>query len=270
MYFYIYDTFLADRRHERELAVIEACLMDLGLSGKISRLTPFNNARGLIRDEARRGLQTLVAVGDDETIAKVIDGLGDVPTVTLGIIPIGNSCTIADSLGIPSGEEACEVLSRRVAQCVDLGSANGHPFLSEVRVFGPGIVVETDGSFRLTSLAPDAEIVVSNLRTREMAEGLGPTWAGDPMDGKLDLMVVRRGASGMLGFRKQDQEVTVIQTHRATITAPEPFEVWADGREFSTDSLVVETVPDRLKVVTGRERVFGEPDGGIAPDVPAA
>ena len=88
MYFYIYDSFLHDKRFERDLAAIETRLTDLGVSGKIGRLTPFVSARGLVRDEARRGAQTVVVVGNDATVAKVVEGLGE-EKVTLGIIPVG-------------------------------------------------------------------------------------------------------------------------------------------------------------------------------------
>jgi hypothetical protein len=260
MYLYVYDSFLVERRFERELAAVEARLVDLGLSGRISRLTAFNNARGIIRDEARRGLQTIVAVGDDETVAKVIDGLGDT-AVTLGLIPVGQSLSIADALGIPAGAEACETLSRRVAQRVDLGSANGHLFLSESRLVGEGITAETDGRFRLTVLSPGAEIVVSNLRNRAMAAGLAPVRAGDPMDGLLDLMVVNRGRPGLLGRWREEVDVTVIPTVRASFSAAQPFSVTCDGREFTTDSLAVSIVPDRLKIITGKERLFEAESG---------
>lgn len=181
----------------------------------------------------------------------------------LGLIPIGGPCTIADSLGIPGGVEACETLSRRVAQKVDLGSANGHLFISEVRIAGANVTAETDGSFRMTVLAPEAEILVSNMRNREMAEGLAPERAGDPMDGLLDLLVINRApASGLMGRFRQEVDVTVIPTHKVLLTAPEAFAVLCDGREFSTDNLAVEIVPDRLKIITGRERVFANEDEG--------
>lgn len=263
MYFYIYDSFLSERRYERELAAVEARLTDLGLSGKVSRLTPFNNARGLIRDETRRGAQTIVAVGNDETVGKVIDGLAEA-SITLGIIPIGAPTSIADVLGVPVGVEACEVLSRRVAGRVDLGSANGHLFLSEVRVAGPGISVETDGHFRLTLLDDTSEFLVSNLRNRDMASGLAPSRAGDPRDGLLDLMVFPTVSGGLFSRLRVNSGVTVIPTQRATFSAEEPFDVLADGREFSTDSLVVEIVPDRLKVISGRERVFEVEEAAVA------
>src|SRR5688572_24564667 len=140
MYYYLYDSFLADRKYERVLAAVETRLTDLGISGKIGRLTPFTNAKGLIRDEVRRGVQTIVVVGNDETVAKVVSGI-DEAKLTLGFIPIGTPTSIARSLGIPEGAEACDVLSKRVTQKIDLGSVNGHLFLSQVRMSSAKIVI---------------------------------------------------------------------------------------------------------------------------------
>jgi diacylglycerol kinase family enzyme len=256
MYFYIYDSFLKERRYERELAIVESRLTDLGLNGKVGRLTPFTNARGLIRDETRRGVETIVAVGDDETVAKVIGGLGDA-SITLGIIPIGGSTVISESLGVPPGFDACEVLSRRVAKRLDLGSANGHFFLSEVRVSGKDVVVETDQGFRLSGLVPETEVVICNMRSPEMEERGLSSQLGDPLDGYLDLMIFTR-ERGLFGRVIGEEGFTALRIKSVNITASEQFHAMVDGREFSTEALSVQVVPDRVRVITGRDRVFEE------------
>lgn len=264
MYYYIYDTFLNDKKYERILATVETRLTDLGISGKIGRLTPFTNARGLIRDEVKRGAHTVVAVGNDETIAKIIDGIGDA-SITLGIIPVGPGCRIAKALGIPEGEEACTVLSRRIAQKIDLGTVNGHFFLSHVRMPGGKLSIEGDGSYRLTSLIEDCDVVVSNLRVDEPTEGEERKRAadpqgymsGDPMDGWLDALITPRASTFIdRVFRKRDDSISSIPMRRVTITSAEPFNIEADGRVFSHNAVSIEIVPDRLKIITGRERVF--------------
>lgn len=258
MYFYIYDTFLADRRYERDLASIETRLTDLGISGKIGRLTPFTNAKGLIRDEAKRGTQTIVVVGNDETVSKVVAGLGD-EQVVLGLIPIGEPTYIAESLGIPYGVEACEVLSRRITQKVDLGRVNGNYFLSDVRILKGGVVIESEGKFRIQALTPDCDIMVSNLRSQEMA---GSAYAvsqqpGDPQDGLLDAILVPKagGFRAMFG-RSTSVNPSVIPIRRLTVKSEEPIPIMADGRSYTHDELLIEIVPDKLKVITGRERTF--------------
>ena len=267
MYFYIYDSFLAEKKYERVIASVETRLTDLGISGKIGRLTPFTNARGLIRDEVRRGVQTIVVVGNDETVAKVIGGIDDAK-ITLGFIPVGNGTMIARSLGVPEREEACEVLSRRVTQKIDLGSVNGHLFLSQVRMPGGKVTIESEGKYRITSLEDDCEIIVSNMRLSEetvaaesaKAQAVESTGysVGDPMDGWLDALITSHKSTSFLSRLRGGGDVhrSVIPAKRLSLTSDEPIVIEADGRRFSNNVISIEIVPDRLKVITGRERVF--------------
>lgn len=257
MYYYLYDTFLADKKYERVLAGIETRLTDLGISGKIGRLTPFTNARGLIRDETKRGAQTVVVVGNDETVGKVIDGLGEAH-ITLGMIPVGGPSVIASSLGIPEGVDACEVLSKRVTQKIDLGSVNGHFFLSHVRIPSGNVLIEGDGKYRISTLAADCEIIVSNLRSdgSPAPDGAGGYAAGDPMDGWLDALITPKREAVFGIFRRKDGQGSVIPLRKLSVTSPEPIAITADGREYTNTAVSIEIVPDRLKVITGRERAF--------------
>jgi len=259
MYFYIYDSFIGDRKHERVMAAVEIALTDLGITGKIGRLTPFTNARGLVRDETRRGAKTIVAVGNDETISQVVAGLGDAD-VTLGLIPIGQPNSIARSLGIPPGAEACEVLSRRVIQKIDLGKINGQHFLWQV-VIPPGrYTVEGEGDYRISSVDSDCEIVVSNIRSAELALR-GPAalrHPGDPQDGRLDMLLIPKRPGGLLGGRGGGDEAGLIPLRRLKVSSDEPFAVVVDGRRTEYREALIEIAPARLKVITGKDRLFAD------------
>lgn len=254
MYFYIYDSFLSDKKHERALAAVETRLTDLGISGKIGRLTPFTNARGLIRDETRRGVQTIVVVGNDETVAKVIEGIGE-EKLTLGMIPIGSPSYIAQSLGIPEGEEACDVLSKRITQKIDLGRVNGRYFLSDVRIPRGNVTIQGEGKGRISSTASECEIIVSNLRRQDAGGEDAGNSPGDPKDGYLDTVITPRN-SGLFGSMRRNMASSIIPLRKLLITADEPFSVVADGREFTNNNISIEIVPDKLKIITGRERAF--------------
>lgn len=265
MYYYIYDTFLSERKYDRDIAAIENRLTDLGLSGKIGRLTPFTNSRGLIRDEVRRGAQTIVVVGNDETMSKVIDGIGE-EKVALGLIPVGTPTHIGTSLGIPYGVEACDVLSKRVTQRIDLGKVNGKYFLSDVRIARGRVTIEGEGKYKITSLTQDCEIIVSNLRRSNMVSpevaaasiDTRLSAAGDPKDGFLDAVIAPRIGGIFNMFRRQQPApaCTVIPLKRLSITSEHPVHVIADGREFTNNNLTFEIVPEKLKVIIGRERIF--------------
>ncbi|MBU0624814.1 hypothetical protein KKF05_00555 [Patescibacteria group bacterium] len=258
MYFYIYDSFLSEKKYSRTLAAVETRLTDLGISGKIGRLSPFTTAKGLIRDEVRRGTETIVVVGNDETVSRAVEGIGDVK-ITLGLIPIGSPTTIAEALGIPSGEEACDVLSKRLTQKIDLGRVNGRFFLSSVRIPSGRVVIEGDGQYRILMPSADCEVVVSNLRNAEIPQpGIKvANNPGDPMDGLLDAMITPH-LSSLFGFGKRTASSSVIPMRRMNITSEEPIDMFADGQAFTNDNFLIEVVPDCLKVITGRSRAFAQ------------
>ncbi|MFH1047332.1 MAG: diacylglycerol kinase family protein [Patescibacteria group bacterium] len=258
MYFYIYDNFLSEKKYSRLLATIETRLTDLGVSGKIGRLSPFTSAKGLIRDEVRRGTETIVVVGNDETVSKAVEGIGDLQ-VTLGMIPIGAPTDIAAALGIPDGVEACDVLSKRLTQQIDLGRVNGRFFLSSLRIPSGRVTIEGDGHYRIVTPTADCEVIVSNLRS-----GLMPQTSievanapGDPMDGLLDALIVPQNVS-RFGFSRRPSAPSVIPMRRMNIRSEEPIDMYADGQAFSAKDFLIEVVPDCLKVITGRTRTFAQ------------
>ncbi|KKQ56205.1 MAG: hypothetical protein US74_C0017G0013, partial [Parcubacteria group bacterium GW2011_GWA2_38_13] len=75
MYLYLYDNSLNSNKYHKLLSHIEMRLTDLGIGGKISRLSPLKNLQDLISDEIRFGVKTIVAVGNDETVSMVINNI---------------------------------------------------------------------------------------------------------------------------------------------------------------------------------------------------
>ncbi len=122
MYYYIYDSFLTAPRYRKTLERIEVHLGDFGIQGKIKRLNILHHQKEAIEESIRRGATTIVLVGNDHGIVQAIDTLVK-HDVALGLIPVGksNEIRIARTLGIPPGELACEVLSRRTIARLDLG-----------------------------------------------------------------------------------------------------------------------------------------------------
>ncbi len=258
MYYYIYDSFVADRKYDRVMAAVETRLTDLGISGKIGRLTPFTNARGLVRDETRRGVKTIVAVGNDETVAKVVGGLGEAD-VTLGIIPVGGPSAVAESLGIPPGAEACDILSQRLTQKIDLGRINGQYFLSLVRVPPGDYTVEGEGGFRISAPVVDSEIVISNVRGADTAFEMNGRRVGDPQDGLLDVLVLPQAGKLAGAFRGNGADgSSVFPLRKLTISHASPVTVFVDSMKMESKQFAIEIAPGRLKVITGRERLFAD------------
>jgi diacylglycerol kinase (ATP) len=100
------------------------------------------DAEDLAREAVRQGARTVVAAGGDGTLNEVLNGLaedfaggsiGRPGRVRLGLLPLGTGNDFARSLGIPPTlEAACDIIAAGYTARVDVGLANGRPFLNAV------------------------------------------------------------------------------------------------------------------------------------------
>jgi len=147
MHVYIYDDYLNKNKYNKIINRIEIRLTDLGLNGKIIRLGGIKNIKSAIQNEVRLGAKTIIAVGNNQTINKIIGAIidnniyGDFQKNTLlGIIPVGGDNSIAQSFGIKDEEEACNILLARRVEKIDLGLAGQHYFLNQAVIQSLGAI----------------------------------------------------------------------------------------------------------------------------------
>jgi len=100
MYLYVYDSFLNDKKYNSLLIKIEQRITDLGIKGRVAKLSILKNMKELISDAVKEGVETVVVAGDNQTFSKVINVIASLD-VTLGIIPVVNNNNIAEVLGVP-------------------------------------------------------------------------------------------------------------------------------------------------------------------------
>jgi diacylglycerol kinase family enzyme len=258
VYTYVYDSFVTEREHERLLARVESRLTDLGISGRIERLTMFKDIRDIVADAVARGCETVVAVGNDETVSKLVDVLGDFD-VALGLIPIGEGPhRIAEALGSASDIEACNVLSRRVLHKVDLGRINEHWFLSSVEIPETAASVSCNGQYAVVPAVTHCVRVCNLASLGATNDGVGPY--SSPRDGYLETVISPVTRQGFFSkfFRPEvtPPAPTVVPVRTLDIKHQRPFAVVRDGVHFSSTRLQIEIVPQKLKVVVGRDRKF--------------
>jgi len=248
MYYYVYDEFIQDPRFERDLALIETRVTDLGIAGKIARLALFRDPKELIRDEIRKGAKTIVAVGNDVTLRRVIDAVGDTGAV-IGTIPLGkDNLMLSDILGIPVGVEACDILSARIIEQLDTGEVNGRRFLHTVSAPQVSqLEVQVERTYKLKAYKK------CSLEVRNLAIADEDVRAANPVDGKLEC-VLRTLAKGL--FRKNKYNVSIVPAKEFHVTLSEIVKCQADGEEFESNELRFKIIPKALKVITGKGRKF--------------
>lgn len=176
----------------------------------------------LARDAAATA-SLVAAGGGDGTVNEVARGLDEadaLPGVALGVVPLGTGNNFARNLGIADVEQAFALLEDGEVRTIDLGTADGRPFLNSciggltaeasaatsseakarfgvlayvlatlrtaVEFDGLALHIETPGSAEVDWSGDAAFVLVGNGR-RFSAEGRSQA---DMEDGRLDVTVV--------------------------------------------------------------------------------
>ena len=254
MYVYIYDNFLRDKKHASTIKAIEVSLTDYGIAGKILRLNNYIDAKPIIDEEIRRGAKTIVIVGNDQTFGHVLSR-GATSDCVFGFLPIGTNNTIAEVLGIPLGAAACEVLSRRKLERLDVGWVNNRYFVSQLHVLPSKIEVYYDERFKVT--AKDMmEVVVCNLQPfywkRHKKDAHHEVV--HPQDCKLEAFLRPLTKGRWWGYTYE--EPSIFPFEEMEIHAEHPFVVEADGKVTKEIKLKIKLAHSKITMVVGRNRKF--------------
>ena len=249
MNIFVYDSFLNQKKHDRLLARLETRITDLGLNGKISRLSPTRNVSETIASELRRGAKTVIAVGNNKTVNQIINSLAG-SQVPLGIIPIGeNNNDIAKSLGIESAEAACDILSARLLTKLDLGLANQTYFLSNASVNNQGTVIDMNKNYTIET-AEKGSTYVFNLIGKQIK--LPPKVKSRPDDGLLELIVNTHGNKNF--FARKDYQ-SIFKIKKITIHNLKN-QLILDGSIALAAPAEITVVKKYLNVIVGKNRNF--------------
>jgi len=244
MHVYVYDDYLNKSKYNRIINRVEIRLTDLGLNGKILRLAGIKNIKAAIQNEIRIGAKTIVAVGNNQTVNKIIGAIinddiyGDFQKKTLlGIIPIGNDNSIATSFGIKNTEEACNILLARRVEKIDLGLAGKNYFLNEVSIQSQGATLEFD-DYSIETMEK-GEIKIINL-LKDKDEDI----KSNPHDGMLDIIIKTK---------KKDR--TYFNSKKFKIVNPSE-KLIVDGIVEIDTPAEIGVLKDRVNIIVGKDRLF--------------
>ncbi|WP_323383424.1 lipid kinase [Myxococcus dinghuensis] len=113
--------------YQRARAALEERGVELVESHAVSRS---GRLRRVLEQLVAQGTRRILIGGGDGTLSGAVSHLLG-REVTLGVVPLGTGNDFARSLGIPAEvEAACDVIAQGYAARVDVGLANGRPFLN--------------------------------------------------------------------------------------------------------------------------------------------
>jgi diacylglycerol kinase family enzyme len=102
----------------------------LGISGEWAKTNAPGEASVMAATAVKAGHTTVVAVGGDDTVNEVINGVGTADNIAVGIIPLGSGNRLASQLGIFNPMQACDLLAARRLTPYSLMAAGQNYFLS--------------------------------------------------------------------------------------------------------------------------------------------
>lgn len=193
MHVYIYDPFVSQKKYDSVIARIETRITDLGLNGKIIRLGVMNSAFSAVENEIKKGAKTFIAVGNDLLFNQLVNAIGKISAsdsfqynTPIGFIPIGKkNNTIASHLGIKLEEKACDVISARRIQTLDLGQVNDQYFLTAITIPTTGTTIEINNSYSI-EISEKGDFYIVNL---PINLSLPPNLKSSAKDGILEMFL---------------------------------------------------------------------------------
>ncbi|HVE80799.1 MAG TPA: diacylglycerol kinase family protein [Candidatus Dormibacteraeota bacterium] len=130
MYYYIINPAAGKGAINNIQDKLRSRLTELGISGEFAKTTGPGDAAKIAELAVKKGMNTIVAVGGDDTVNEVINGISRENNTAIGIIPTGSSNLLAGHLGIHDWQQACEVLAARRITSYGLIAAGQKFFLS--------------------------------------------------------------------------------------------------------------------------------------------
>lgn len=243
MFFYLYDAFVLDKKFAPILDRIESRIIELGINGRVEKLTPLRNIKEIIELGIKAGAHTIVVVGNDHTFLKALQVVAQHTTCALGFLPIGES-QLGSLFGITDPLEGCNTLSRRITKQLPLGKANQTFFLSEVTAdFAAGTVLRCNEQWNLITQTEHTICTITNPGSRGHESN------------QLQVTLEPQGNSSSWLRKAKRLHPTTVLVNKVSIDHPESAASLALDHTTVLKSPVGFSIkPKAIKVIVGKQR----------------
>jgi len=280
MHYYILDQHnLPMEKFEKLQTELSGLLTEFKISGEAARVTPFRSVQDLVDTASQRGANTLVACGNDNTFNLMLAALKG-RDFTLGFIPFDENSNLAKILGIENVFLGVKTIAARRIEKIDLAKISGNYFISFLE-FGvmshniksaslwqslkllsseaKGFTIRVDDSYNVTINGLGG--LVANIRSTScQSEKIA-----NPTDGNLDLLIMERLSKMQIlkyrniiseGCLEKVPNTTVIKCKKIQFLEPRGTNLTMLGRVVAKFPSIVEIIPQRLKMIVGKNRTF--------------
>ncbi|MBI2415925.1 MAG: hypothetical protein HYV33_04695 [Candidatus Kerfeldbacteria bacterium] len=254
MFFYVYDAFALEPKHEGGLTRIENRIIELGINGRVEKLTPLRNLKSVIDTGIKSEAHTIVIVGGDETFLRSINIVA-AHNIVLGYIPFATTSVCAPLLGISDTIEACNILSRRIVKPFDLAKANQNYFWACATIaHGSAVTIRCNDNFTISSRWPESQIRIDNLgnifQSQLSRQHISPASRGTVT---VDIQASQKNNRWFKKHSQKDHTEIVVQ--RVVINhCNQPVAVVLDQVTTIKTPVTITVKPKQLQLIVGKDR----------------
>lgn len=297
MYYYIVNPAAGRGQVNNLQDKLRSRLSQLGISGEWVKTTGSGDATRLTRAAIAAGHTTVVAVGGDDTVNEVINGI-DRDNVAIGIIPTGSTNRVATQLGIITWPQACEALAARRLTPYSLIAAGQKFFLStltlgfetdldktvdtdltgwraQIGQFKQSLgharnyttlhaKIDVDGQYKLEcdlfTLSIANQKFLNPLAENRLIVSLSDRPAAGLKLGHMVWNTLRNRAHGTLG---DEHATTRFLANRVVIETTPPTGIMVDGKVTSRTPIAIRLTDRRVRFIT--EKVVADFKSAVSP-----
>ena len=207
------------------------------------------DAKRLARNAVSQGVSLVAVAGGDGTVNEVVRGIHDAggfETTTVAIIPTGTANLVAQTLGIDDVDHAFEVLDRGEQREIDVGLADGRPFLNTCLA---GLSAEANAatSGRLKRRLGVIAYLVTTLRLFPEYEGSSLRVTIEPAEPGNDSTPERWSGRALLVLIGNAFRLPGGESHERPSAADGVLEVTIVAEPPSVDALEVDAISELLE-----------------------
>lgn len=280
MYYYIFDQGnLPIEKYEQLQTEATGLMAEFKISGETARVTPLRSISDLVDTASQRGTKTLVACGSDATFNLMLAALKGRDFV-LGFIPFDENSYLAKILGIENVYIGVKTIAGRRIEKIDLAKITDNYFISFLEFGVMSYNLKNAGLFsslKMLSVEPKKlQIRIDDSYTLNL-EALGGLAVNtrstssrsksiaNPTDSNLDLLVLEKlTKTEIFKYRKiiaegcleQVPKTSVIKCKKIEFLEPRGLPLTMLGRIVAKLPATVEIIPQRLRLIVGKNRTF--------------
>ena len=274
MYYYIYDQFLSSKKYDKTLAQVESKITDLGIKDRILKMSILKSIPELVTDALRKRAGTIIVVGNDQTVNQIVNLIAG-RNVILGIVPVDDhnfkgafstQNSIAHFLGIKNPLEACETISARKIETINLGEINNNYFISSVKIFEHHLRVKCNNRFTVTPTSTEHMVSIYNFLPKLDTEDINLKSTAtyfNPQDNFLEVVVEPKNKKALKKLfqsaskgKKPDSIFRVRRVNVKSTLTDKPGSVLVDNFRVLKTPLDIKVSDKKLDVIVGKERKF--------------